>query len=342
MLCPVASADRPRQPTIMDVAKQAGVSLPTVSRVLTGKTRVTEHTRARVQAAMRELGYRPNGAARALVQGRQPIVGVITKDVTSYGATQMIKGVEEEARRAGYVAAVAVMDPSDAVGAGDAIEILLSQPIVGVVVLDFHRYDQRALHARLTGVEIAVVTGDDDAEMRHVVVDDRRAAREVTQHLLGLGHPTVHHVGVPGVHGQPHPREVGWREALTAAGAGIPEPIVTDWSVESGRVAGTVLAQDRSVTAVFCANDELAFGVMRSLHDADLSVPGDISVAGMDDQPLADAWLPGLTTYRLDFNWAGVAALRLVLDPERRRVVSPDDASFHLVVRGSTGPARAH
>ena len=331
----VRIAREDRAPTILDVAKAAGVSLPTVSRVLTGSTPVSDKKRELVLAAMKELGYRPNGAARALVQGRQPIVGVLTEDVTSFGATRMIRSIEEQARRAGYVVAVAVMDPSELDETGSALEVLLGQPIVGVVVLDFHRYNQESLLERLAGVSITTVTSDDEAGFRHVVIDDRRAARELTEYLLSLGHRTVHHVSVPGNNGRLHPREVGWREALRAAGAPVPDPIQTDWSIESGRQAGAALARDRSVTAVLCANDELAFGVMRSLRDAGLSIPEDVSVAGMDDQPLADAWVPGLTSYRLDFDWAGAAALRLLLQPKRSRV-APDSTSFRLVPRGTT------
>lgn len=242
-------------------------------------------------------------------------------------------------RRSGYVVAIAVMDPLDLSETGSALEVLLSQPIVGVVVLDFHRYDQAALLERLAGVSITTVTSDDDGGFRHVVIDDRRAARELAEYLLSLGHQTVHHVSVPGTNGHLHPREVGWREALEAAGAAVPDPIQTDWSIESGRAAGAVLAQNPSVTAVVCANDELAFGVMRSLRDAGRSIPDDVSVAGMDDQPLADAWVPALTTYRLDFDWAGVAALRLLLEPKRSRV-APDPTALHVIARGTTAAPR--
>ena len=332
-----ARTDRP--PTIADVARVAGVSLPTVSRVLTGSTPVSDKKRAQVLAAMKELGYRPNGAARALVQGRQPIVGVITDDVTSYGVTRMIRSIEEASRRAGYVVAVAVIDPTDVTATADSLEVLLGQPIVGVIVLDFHRYDPEALLEQLAGVSIATVTSDDDAGFSHVVVDDRRAARELTEYVLSLGHKTVDHVSVPGTDQRLHPREVGWREALEAAGAPVPAAIESDWSLESGRAAGAVLAQDHDVTAIFCANDELAFGVMRSLWEAGLSVPQDISVVGMDDQPLAAVWVPGLTTYRLDFDWAGAAALGLLLDPDRaKRPAVP--ASFTLVARETTAPPR--
>ena len=251
----------------------------------------------------------------------------------------MIKSIEEAARRAGYVVAIAVLDPGDLAGTGHAVDVLLGQPIVGVIVLDFHRYDPQALRTKLGGLEIATVTGGDDAdvEFRHVVVDDRRGALEVTEYLLALGHETVHHVGVPGSNGRPHPREVGWHEALVAAGAPVPDVMVTDRSVESGRAAGAVLARDPSVTAIFCWNDELAFGVMRSLHENGRNVPGDVSVAGMDDDPLAAVYVPSLTTCRLDWEWAGATALGVLLNPDRSKA-SPGTPSPRVIERDSTAP----
>lgn len=328
-----------RPPTIADVARIAQVSLPTVSRVLTGSTPVSPATRDRVKAAIKALGYRPNGAARALVQGSQPIVGIIAEDVTAYGPARMIRAVEREARRAGYVVAVAVLDPKDLDATSSSLELLLAQPIGGIVVLDFHRYDQRKLAARLGNLPTASVTERDDREdaFPHVVINDRQGAREIADYLLGLGHRNIHHVGVPGAGGQHHPRFLGWRDALSAAGRPIPQPILTDWSVESGRKAGLALAADPTVTAVLCANDELAFGVMRGLHEAGRAVPADVSVAGMDDQPLARAWVPDLTTFRLDWDWAGAAALGLLLNPAQV-TAQPACESLELIVRGSTAP----
>ncbi|WP_063733126.1 LacI family DNA-binding transcriptional regulator [Streptomyces sp. RTd22] len=334
---------RKRPPTIADVARVARVSLPTVSRVLTGSVPVRDSTRDRVLAAIRELGYRPNGAARALVQGQQPIVGVVTHDTLAHGLARMIVGIEDQARRNGHVVAIAVLDPADPESTDTALDVLLAQPIVGVIVLDHHMYDAERLRARLGAVPVATVTSSDDVEagVPHVLVDDRRAAKEITQHLLRLGHTTVHHVTVPGPHGGPQGRELGWSEALIEAGAPVPPVYRSDWSLESGLAAGAALARDGSATAVFCWNDELAFGVMRSLHEAGRRVPDDVSVVGIDDQPLARAWVPSLTTYRLDFDWAGRAAFELLVDPVCG-VEAAGATSSGLIVRESTAPPAGH
>lgn len=332
------SGGRKRPPTIADVARVAGVSQPTVSRVLTGNVPVRDVTKDRVRAAIKKLGYRPNGAARALVQGRQPIVGVITRDTAMHGYSRMLASIESRARQAGYLAAIVALDPADLQNSTTALDVLLGQPIVGVVVLDYTTYDSR-LKDSLGSLPIStVIHGDQiDIDVPHVRVDDSRAAYEVTNHLLSLGHRTVHHVAAPSRDGKPHIREAAWRQALIDAGATVPEALRTDWSITAGREAGAALARDPDVTAIFCANDELAFAVMRSIHEAGKRVPEDISVVGIDDEPLAAVWVPALTTYRLDFDWAGLAALELLmeLDEPDRTAGSP---SCGLVVRESTAP----
>lgn len=332
------SGERKRPPTIADVARVAGVSQPTVSRVLTGNIPVRDVTKDRVRAAMKKLGYRPNGAARALVQGRQPIVGVITRDTALHGYTRMLANIESRARQAGYLVAIVALDPADLQNATSALDLLLGQPIVGVVVLDYTTYDARLKDSLGTLPISTVIHGDQtDIDVPHVRVDDRRAAYEVTNHLLALGHRTVHHVAAPSRGGEPHIREAAWRQALIDAGASVPEVHRTDWSITAAREAGAALARDPDVTAIFCANDELAFAVMRSIHEAGKRVPEDISVAGIDDEPLAAAWVPALTTYRLDFDWAGVAALELLMELEEphRTAGMP---SYGLVIRESTAP----
>ncbi|MBB1511106.1 LacI family DNA-binding transcriptional regulator [Tessaracoccus sp. MC1627] len=330
-----------KPPTIVDVARVAGVSLPTVSRVLTGSTPVRDVTRDRVLAAIAELGFRPNGAARALVQGQQSIIGVITPDTSAYGYSRMLLSIEKRARETGYLVAITVVDPGILIDSVKALDVLLGQPIAGVIVLDYSTYGSQRLRESLIGIPVSTVMHGDDEELdvAHVQVDDRRAAVAMTEYLLALGHRTVHHVSVPGRGGRAHIREVAWRQVLTEAGATIPATVpAADWSVASGLAAGAQLALDPDVTAVFCANDELAFGVMRSLHDAGRRVPEDVSVCGIDDVPLAEAVVPSLTTYRLEFDWAGTAAFDLLIDPSGVPAIA--GSSSHLIVRESTAAPR--
>lgn len=321
---------------LADVARAAGVSVPTVSRVLTGSTPVSDHTRTRVDAAIAELGYRPNEAARALVRGRQSMIGVITSDTTRFGYASTIQGVEEEARAAGLLVAITVMDTALDASVKAAVDLMLGQPVAGVVILDFDIHGARALDMVAQSVPVAAVTSTADAPARHrILFDDHRGGYEATEYLLGLGHRTVHHVAVPGS-GRPSGRLLGWRESLEAAGAEVPDVIETDWSVESGYRAGTLLAARGDVTAVLCGNDEVAFGVLRAMHDGGRAVPTEVSVVGFDDHPHSAIWTPSLTTMGQDFVQLGAQAVRALLDDGPTASSSP----LHLVVRESTAAPR--
>jgi Transcriptional regulators len=273
----------------------------------------------------------------------QAIIGVITPDTVRVGPSRMLASIETSARAKGNVLAVAVVDPAELQRDPKALDLFLSQPIVGVIVLEYSVYEPDLLASVLRGLPVATVTYSDgpDTEFPHVVVDDRAGAYELTHYLVSLGHTTVHHVAGSESRGAPHPRELGWRDALTDAGLAVPAPIRATWSPDGGRQAGRALATDTSVTAVFCSNDEIALGVMRALTDAGRQVPGDISVVGMDDHPHAAHWTPSLTTYRLDWEWAGTAVVELLADPVNGLTrVGPSGSG--LIVRESTQSPSVH
>ena len=328
---------------IADVARLAGVSVPTVSRVLTGSTPVSEDKRTRIMAAIRELGYRPNAAARALVSGRQSMIAVVSGNTTRYGYAMTIQGIEEAARAAGYLVVITVVDAPDESTVSTTVDLVLGQPVAGVVVLAFDEAGILAKSAfpQTIPVVSAVAVGDPAASEPQAFLDDRLAAKEATEYLLGLGHATVHHVSVP----QAIPRmgrTLGWEDALTEAGIEIPEIIAADWEPASGREVGLQLAHRPDVTAVICGNDEVAIGVIRGLHEAGKRVPDDVSVVGFDDSPLAAVAIPSLTTVAQDFIGLGHRAFG-----QLNRMITTGDAPMfsaaapHLVVRESTAPPSA-
>jgi len=336
-----------RPPVLADVARAAGVSVPTVSRVLTGSTPVSEKTRFLVKAAINELGYRPNEAARALVRGRQSMVGVITGNTTRFGYAGTIQGIEEAAQAAGFLVAITVVVSDRPADVEAAVNLMLGQPLAGVIVLDFDAQGRQALLALPETVPIAAVTSSPEGRpVRRVLFDDRKGGREATEYLLGLGHRTVHHVEVPGS-GRPSGRMVGWREALVAAGAWVPEVVMTDWTSQSGYEAGLILARTPGVTAVLCGNDEIAFGVMKALQVSGLRVPDDVSVVGFDDHPHAALWSPRLTTMAQDFVQLGASVFeqllgdRVVADRVAPIAPAPAAPPPHLVIRESTAPPRS-
>ena len=168
-----------------------------------------------------------------------------------------------------------------------------------------------------------------------VWLDDRKAAAEATRYLLSLGHRTVHYLAIPSST-QTSQRQAGWRQALEEAGAPVPAPVPCGWTPRSGYQAGQRLAADPEVTAVLCGNDDIALGVMRAVHAAGLSIPGDVSVVGFDDTPVAEFLTPPLTTVRLDFAELGRACFALLGPSWSRRRMSPATGAL----RRPTAPAR--
>jgi DNA-binding LacI/PurR family transcriptional regulator len=328
-----------RQPTISDVARVAGVSVPTVSRVLTGATRVSPERSARVQAAIEQLGFRPNGAARALVGGRQPMLAVFAGNTTRFGYAGTIQGIEEAARADGLMVVISVVETDDPAAVKQAVDLALSQPLSGAIVLEYDPPGVATLAAMPSWLPVVAVAagGRAGSTVAHAYMDDFLGARRATQYLLELGHLTVHHVAIPSAGGESS-RLLGWREALEVAGAPVPPVARAGWDPMSGYDAGTRLLQDEHVTAVLCGNDELAMGLMRAAQDLGIRVPADVSVIGFDDQPLGQLWSPALTTVRQDFAELGRRSFQLLKQARAgsqsaltSRIV-PD-----LVVRQSSG-----
>jgi DNA-binding LacI/PurR family transcriptional regulator len=324
---------------IADVARVAGVSVPTVSRVLTGSTPVSAEKRERVMRAIAELSYRPNGAARALVQGRQSIVAIFAGNTTRYGYARTIPGIEEAARAAGFIVVITVIETDAPAVVDAAVDLVLGQPVAGAIVLHFDPPGHAALAAMPAPLPLVAAAGSSgDSTVPHVFMDDRTAAREATRYLLGLGHRTVHHVAIP-PSGSPSGRSLGWREALEEAHAPVPEMLQATWEPISGHRAGIQLAASKDVTAVLCGNDELAIGVMRAMAEHGRSVPEDVSVVGFDGQPLAELVSPPLTTMEQDFVGLGRQAFGLLKQLIDGGPVPPSVSLVpRLLIRSSTAP----
>ncbi|MFH9352232.1 LacI family DNA-binding transcriptional regulator [Kitasatospora sp. NPDC017646] len=330
-----------RQPVMADVAKLAGVSHQTVSRVLNGAPHVRPDTRDRVLAAIRELDYRPNSAARALVTRRSQTLGVVSFDSTLYGPASMLDGIERAARSAGYFVSVSSLRSLDGRSVQEAVDRLRDQGVEGVVVVAPQTSSVSAVARLSSSVPLVAVGSGDQTQVPMVSVGNRSGAEAATRHLLDLGHRTVHHLAGPANWLESRDREEGWRRALEAAGAPVPDVERGDWSARSGYQAGLRISGLRDVTAVFCANDHMALGLLRALHEAGRSVPGDISVVGFDDIPEAAYFIPPLTTVRQDFGELGRRALELLVE-ELEGVPHPPahvQISAEMVLRRSVGPA---
>lgn len=316
-----------------DVARLAGVSHQTVSRVLNEHPHVTPDTRRRVERAIGELGYRRNTAARALVTRRSATLGVVGVGSSNYGPANTLIGIEAAARAEGYSVAFVGLDQVDRVGMKGALDHLTGAGVEGVVVLSPTRSAVEAVSGLPTDVPVVTV-GDGRSAAD---IDQVHGGRTATAHLLGLGHRTVHHVRGPGDWLEADARVQGWLTELQAHEVRAPACLAGDWSAASGYQAGVQLARQPDVTAVFVANDQMAIGVVRALSEAGRRVPEDVSVVGFDDIPEAAYLRPPLTTVRQDFAELGRRCLRQLV---ARIDGSPLEAGAtilpQLVVRAST------
>jgi DNA-binding LacI/PurR family transcriptional regulator len=303
---------RGQRSVMHDVARLAGVSHQTVSRVLNGHPHVSSATRARVVAAMRELDYRPNAFARGLVTQRSQRIGVLSFDSRLFGPGSTLHAIERAARAAGFGVAVAGMSDHSGGDGEEAMEVLRSQAVDGIIVIAPTDDAVRALGVLATDVPVVAL----EAEFRDqpvVSIDQQQGARLATRHLLDLGHRTVWHVAGPRDWREAVLRAEGWRSALQDADADVPDPLFGDWSPRSGYVAGLELAARDDVTAVFAANDQMALGLLHALGERGRRVPEDVSVVGFDDIPEAEYFSPALTTVHQDFDEVGRRGLALLL-----------------------------
>jgi DNA-binding LacI/PurR family transcriptional regulator len=266
--------DGVRAPVMADVARIAGVSHQTVSRVLNDHPNVRPATRDRVLAAIRELGYRPNAAARTLVTRRTNTLGVISFNTTLYGPASMLYGIEQAAKQHDYFVTVAALAALDRRSVLDAVERLRDQAVEGIIVIAPQTTAVGALANVPSDVSLVAVGCGTHASLASVAVDNEAGAERATSYLLDLGHRTVHHLAGPASWLDAQEREVGWRRTLESRDAPVPDPLTGgDWSARTGFELGHRIARDPSVTAVFCANDHMALGLLRALQQAGRKVP---------------------------------------------------------------------
>jgi len=325
-----------------DVARLAGVSAQTVSRVAAGSEHVRPDTRERVLRAMNQLGYSPNRAAQALRRGSFKTIGVLTQQIQRTGEALTTAGVLEAATAADYAVNLVQVEHPASNDLREAVYRLSHQAIDGLVVVQAGRAGREQL-VLPPSMPVAVSDSTLVDYYPSASADQVGGVRDAVGHLLELGHRTVHHVCGPEDSQSSLIRRATWARTLREAGREVPEPVPGDWEAAAGYEAGLRLAADPEVTAVFCANDELALGLIRAMHEQGRRVPSDVSVVGFDGLALGEYSFPPLTTVRQDFRRAGEEMVRLVLEQVdsgaaggERQILIPTE----LVVRGSTAPRR--
>jgi DNA-binding LacI/PurR family transcriptional regulator len=222
----------------------------------------------------------------------------------------------------------------------DSVERFVGQGVEGIIVITAQVSAVEALTDCPTDIPLVAVGCRADPPVHSVAVDNTEGAALATRYLLGLGHRSVHHLSGPRSWLDAEARVEGWRAALREAGAPEPDLVSGDWSAASGYERGQQIARDDSVTAVLCANDQVALGLVRALSEQGRRVPEDVSVVGFDDIPEAAYFLPPLTTVRQDFGELGRRALdslvRLIFDRDAAAPAEPVVPEF--VVRSSAAP----
>ncbi|WP_205346872.1 LacI family DNA-binding transcriptional regulator [Pseudonocardia broussonetiae] len=301
-----------RQPPVMaDVARLAGVSHQTVSRVVNGHPHIRPATRTRVEDAIAALGYRPNGVARALAVRRSGTIGVVSTDTALHGPATVQRSVEEAAARAGYVATTVTIREATTDELGRALDRLVRATVEGIVLVAGSDAALTLARGADFPVPLVVAQGDLTATGSAVGVDQLQGARAAARHLVELGHTRIAHVSGPLGWPEARARREGWLGELAAAGLDAGPEIEGDWTPASGYAAGLALAP-ADVTAVFVANDHMAVGLVRALVEAGRDVPRNVSVVGFDDIPEAAYLLPPLTTVRQDFATVGRRAIEVL------------------------------
>jgi LacI family transcriptional regulator len=326
--------------TIKDVAREAKVSVATVSRALNGSADVTPVTRARIERAAARLRYVPMGAARSLVTRRTQAVGALLPDLFGEFFSELIRGIDLAARAHGLHLLVS-SSHGDADEAAVALRAMQGR-VDGVLIMSPH-VDSAFLRKHLADSVPAVLLDSAPREHRrpHVNIDNHGGACAMTQHLLALGHRHLAFIEGPAGNRDAHERRRGFEQTIAGQRGATACYLEGDYSEESGYRAGRVLLSGRKrPDAVFAANDMMAIGCLSAFNEAGVQVPDEIALAGFDDIPIARYTHPPLTTVHVRIAQLGHAALeRLVAQMQTQETAEADVTTMpcEVVVRASCG-----
>ncbi|WP_169276324.1 LacI family DNA-binding transcriptional regulator [Bifidobacterium moraviense] len=363
----MATSRRHDSVSLREVAQRAGVSPQTVSRVANGSDLVRPDTAERVRAAMRELGYRPNYAARALKHGRFNNVGVILFNTTQTGNMRILSGIGAAAARHGYAVTLLTLDggcngradgtdgnadgvtnsvlddeAAPSLTPAQALARMRTLPIDGVIIALERRPADFGPFRPTDRLPVVLIAEGPLPGCVTVDADQAGCSAQAVDLLLREGHRTVHHIAGPAFSCSSNERERAWREELERRGIPVPAPLRGDWSADSGYDAGLELARDPDCTAVYASNDQMAYGCMLAMRASGRRVPEDVSVIGVDDSLTAVVPRLDLDTMRMPFDAIGERAFTMVMracEGETLRADARTALPVELVRRGSTGPA---
>ncbi len=327
-----------RAPSIRDVARLAGVSYQTVSRVINNSTALRPETAAKVRSAIAELKFVPNQAARALATSRSKLIGVLGPRTPTHGVASMVQAIESAARAAGYRLTVTNLATSAADDVRSSIDHLMQQSIEGLIAVAPQTRVVPILDELKLPVPVQIIASSGTSSSHN---DQTAGARAAVRHLIELGHTRILHIAGPRDWVEADHRMRGYLAEMDANDLSPRPPVLGDWSAQFGFEAGLELLRTEDATAVFAGNDHMALGFMHAVRAIGRSVPEDISVVGFDDVPESAHLWPPLTTVRQDFSGIGTRAVTDLL-AALGEVMGEGSASepdhLRLIVRSSTAP----
>lgn len=328
--------------TFKDVAKLAGVSTQTVSRVTNNATNVKPETRERVQAAIDELGYVPNQSAQMLVRKKAKVFGVLTLNLSLQGSSRIVEGIRNQSKAAGYAISLAVLDDSDDLDA--IIRELRSQQVDAILInapVEAAIAEQAIKnHPALPFVFIDV---DPATPVNQVMTDHHSGALLAANLMVEQQRSRFAFINGPAHSPAAQLRREGWVSVIEAAGAKLVDEETGDWSAKSGYFKTMeLLASGRAIDALMVANDQMAIGVLRACRENNISVPDDIAVIGFDDTNNSGYFCPPLTTIRQNFREIGHQAVEEILACLEAPAHKPIKRAIpvELIERQSTAPAK--
>jgi len=331
-----------RRPTINDIARLAGVSKKTVSRVINASPFVRDDTRERIEAVIAELGYAPDPQARGLAYGRAFLIGLVYDNPNPQYVVNMQLGLLDGMRGSGFELVVHPCDRTSPTFLEDLGSFVERQRLFGVILTPSVSEDERAatLMAEIGCSYVRVASVSLDKPEHMIETRDRLGGREAAAHLAELGHTRIAFVSGPPTFRSSHERRSGFEEALAERGLTLAKPYAVegaytyDSGVEKGR---ELLSMAEPPTAIFAGNDEMAAGVLQAARQLGIRVPEDVSVVGFDDFQIASRLWPTLTTVRTPTREIGRLAVERLMgrDDDSR---DPKGRLPSLVVRESTAP----
>ncbi|MFK4836582.1 LacI family DNA-binding transcriptional regulator [Microbacterium sp. ZW T2_14] len=330
-----------RRTSLRDVAQAVGVSVQTVSRVANGEPNVAPEKRQLILSTMRELGYRPNAAARAIRRGSFRTVGVVYYNLHSVGTHRSLEAISERAAESGYATTLMPLAATSGRAANGAFTRLGEMAVDVLIVILPAPFGVDETLQLPEGVPTVVLGPPLVDGVASVDFEQDSGAREAVAHLLDLGHETVHHITGPSASFSAAARHRAWHDLLTERGRLVPPPQPGDWSPGSGYEATRRLLRDQRPTAILAANDQMALGAYRAIIEAGLRIPEDVSLVGFDDIDEAEMFAPPLTTVRQEWALLGRESLRVALEMEGGAEPEHVRLPTWLVVRESTAPPRA-